>query len=162
MVTELESFFLKMFLIIFEAFRLTLAKKTIQICALYSSEHRPSPFQKQIFVELMKIATSSVEFSFNDIMHCQIDGVVMGSPLRPALANIFVGYYEFKLFQTTSKSEMYYRYMEDTSSVRKILERGGRKFENNKDQNENFSTQNQSGFPAQNQLKTKKKVFTQI
>ena len=43
--------------------------------------------------------------------------------------------------------------------------KGGRKFkkfENNKDQNENFSTQYQSGFPVQNQMETKKKVFTQI
>ena len=55
----------------------------------------------------MEMATSSVEFSFNDIMHRQIDGVAMGSLLGPALANIFVGYYESKLFQTTSKPEMY-------------------------------------------------------
>ena len=46
------------------------------------------------------MATSSVEFSFNDIMHRQIDGVAVGSPLRPALANIIVGHYETKLFQT--------------------------------------------------------------
>ena len=32
-----------------------------------------------------------------------------------------------------------------------------RKFENNKDQNEKFSTQNQSSSPVQNQMKTKKK-----
>ena len=46
------------------------------------------------------------------------------------------------------------------SSVRRILEWGGRKFikfENNKDQNENFSTQNETGFPVQNQVTTKKK-----
>ena len=65
----------------------------------------------------MEMATSSVEFSFNDIMHRQIDVVAMGSPLGPALANIFVGYYESKLFQTTSKPEMYYRYMDDTFAV---------------------------------------------
>ena len=93
--------------------------ETIQICAdaLYSSEHPPAPFPQQIFVELMEMATSSAEFSLNDIMHCQIDGVAMGSPLGPALAIIFVGYYESKLFQTTSKPEMYYRYMDDTVVV---------------------------------------------
>ena len=93
--------------------------ETIQICAdaLYSSEHPPAPFPRQIFVELMEMATSSVEFSFNDIMHRQIDGIALGSPLGPALANIFVGYYESKLFQTTSKPEMYYRYMDDTFVV---------------------------------------------
>ena len=41
----------------------------------------------------------------------------MGSPLGPALANIFVGYYETKLFQTISKPAMYYRYMDDTFVV---------------------------------------------
>ena len=93
--------------------------ETTQICAdaLYSSEHPPAPFPRQIFVKLMEMATSSVEFSFNDIMHRQIDGVAMGSPLGPALANIFVGYFESKLFQTTSKPEMYYRYMDDTFVV---------------------------------------------
>ena len=65
----------------------------------------------------MEMATSSVEFSFNNIMHRQIDGVAMGSPLRPALANIFVGYNESKLFQTTLKPEMCYRYMDDTFVV---------------------------------------------
>ena len=90
--------------------------ETIQICAdaLYSLEHPPAPFPRQIFVEFMEMTISSVEFSFNDIMHRQIDGVAMGSPLRPALANIFVGYYKSKLFQTASKPEMYHRYMDDT------------------------------------------------
>ena len=90
--------------------------ETIQICAdaLYSSEHPPAPFPRQIFVKLMKMATFYVEFSFNDIKHRQIDRVAMGSTLGPAFANIFVGYYESKLFQTTSKPEMHYRYMDDT------------------------------------------------
>ena len=46
------------------------------------------------------MATSLVEFSFNYVMHRQFDGVAMGSPLSPALANIFVGYYEAKLFKS--------------------------------------------------------------
>ena len=92
---------------------------TIQISddALYSSKHPPALFARQIFVELMKMATPSVVFSFDDIMYRQIDTVAMGSFLGPALANIFVGYYESKLFQTTSKPEMYYRYMDDTFVV---------------------------------------------
>ena len=46
----------------------------------------------------MERVISSVEFSFNDIMYRQIDGVAMGSPLGTALANIFVDYNETKLF----------------------------------------------------------------
>ena len=93
--------------------------ETIPICAdaLYSSEHPPAPFPRQILVELMEMATSSVEFSFNDIVHRQIDGVAKGSFLGPTLANIFVGYNKSKLFQTTSKPEMYYLYIDDTFVV---------------------------------------------
>ena len=74
--------------------------ETIQICAdaLYSSEPAPAPFPRQIFFELKEMATLSIDFGLNDIMHRQIDGAALGSPLGPALANIFVGYYESKLF----------------------------------------------------------------
>ena len=70
--------------------------ETIEICTktLYDG-HLPAPvIPKHVFIELMKTATTSVEFSFNKIMYRQINGVGMGSPLGPALKNIFVGYYE--------------------------------------------------------------------
>ena len=54
--------------------------ETIQICAdtLYE-DHRivPPTFPKDIFVQLMTAATSYIEFSFDNIMFRQIDGVVM-------------------------------------------------------------------------------------
>ena len=59
----------------------------IEICAdaLYNDDSMAPSFPRNIFVELMKLANSSVEFSFNNNMHRQIDGVAMGSPLGPAL-----------------------------------------------------------------------------
>ena len=90
--------------------------ETIEICTktLYDG-HLPTPvIPKHVFIELMKTATTSVEFSFNNIMYRQIDGVAMGSPLGPALANIFVGYYESKLFNKISKPTVYCRYVDDT------------------------------------------------
>ena len=42
----------------------------------------------------MNVATISVEFSFDNVMYKQTDGVAMGRPVGPALANIFAGYYE--------------------------------------------------------------------
>ena len=57
---------------------------------------------------------STVEFSFDNIIYRQIDGVAMGSPLGPALANIFVGYYEKKRFSEISKPAVYFRYVDDT------------------------------------------------
>ena len=76
-------------------------KETINICAnaLYRNDADAQPLIfKAVFIELMKSATSGVEFSFNNIMYKQTDGVAMGLPLVPALANIFVGFYEEKLF----------------------------------------------------------------
>ena len=93
--------------------------ETIEICAnaLYDGELTQHPFPRAVFVELMQTATSSVEFSFNNIMHRQIDGVAMGSPLAPSLANIFVGYYEALLFKRVNKPLIYYRYVDDTFAV---------------------------------------------
>ena len=64
--------------------------ETIEICAdaLYNNDSMVPSFPRNIFVELMQLANSSVEFSFNNNMHRQIDGVAMDSPLGPALANI--------------------------------------------------------------------------
>ena len=74
-------------------------------------------FPRNIFVELMQLATNSVEFSFNNNMHRQIDGVAIGSPLGPALANIFVGYQEAKLFNIAKRPLVYFRYVDDTFAV---------------------------------------------
>ena len=90
--------------------------ETIEICTktLYDG-HLPTPVvPKHVFIELMKTATTSVEFSFNNIMYRQIDGVAVGSPLGPALENIFVGYYESKLFNKISKPTVYCRYLDET------------------------------------------------
>ena len=93
--------------------------ETIEICsdALYNGELTPPPFSRVVFVELMQTATSSVEFSFNNIMDRQIDGVAMDSPLGPSLANIFVGYYEALLFKRVDKPLMYHRYVDNTFAV---------------------------------------------
>ena len=71
-------------------------KGTIQIEAdtLYKSEFIPPTIPKALFAEILSTATTSIEFSFNNTMHKQIDGVAMGSPLGPILANMFVGYYK--------------------------------------------------------------------
>ena len=92
--------------------------ETIQIWAdsLYGGELIPPEYPKEIFVELMNTATKSVEFIYNN-MYKQIDVVAMGSPLSVALANIFVGYHESKLFESTIKPFLYHRYVDDTFAI---------------------------------------------
>ena len=94
-------------------------QETIEICAiaLYDDDLVPPPLSRKIFIELMQTATSSVEFRFDNTMFRQSDGVAMGSPLGPALANIFVGYQETKLFLNVKKPLIYYRYVNDTFAI---------------------------------------------
>ena len=62
----------------------------------------------------MKIATSDVQFSFDNEIYSQIDGVSIGSSLGPTFANIFMGYLEFKLVDESSSQVLYLRYMDDS------------------------------------------------
>ena len=67
------------------------------------------------FVELMNTATREVEFSFNNMMYVQMDGVAIGSPRGPVLANIFVCYHEMQKLtgrQGVDSPIVYYRYVD--------------------------------------------------
>ena len=65
--------------------------------------------------KLFVFATKQTHFSFNDILYDQTDGVAMGSPLAPALANLFLGHYEniWLRDQKASKVMFYKRYVDD-------------------------------------------------
>ena len=93
--------------------------ETIEICAdaLYRGHLDCPPIPEDTFRELMLIATRGVEFSFNNQMYKQLDGVAMGSPLSPALANIFVGFHESRLFDNTVKPGVYFRFVDDTFAI---------------------------------------------
>ena len=71
-------------------------QETIDICmdALYRDDRVESTYtaiNEDSLLKLLLMVTSGVEFSFDDTMYRQTDGVAMGSPLGPVLANIFVG-----------------------------------------------------------------------
>ena len=92
-------------------------EETIDICAdaLYRNEDNDDPvaISEDSFRKLLKKVTSGVEFSFDDTMYCQVDGVAMGSPLGPVLANIFVGYWESRV-PDTSWPSVYCRFVDDS------------------------------------------------
>ena len=66
------------------------------------------------FRKLMMMATSGVEFSFNDCMYRYINGVAMGLPRGPALANSFVGSHERRI-QQSEWPELYHRFVDEVS-----------------------------------------------
>ena len=54
------------------------------------------PFSKTVFKNMMKIATQSL-FIYDGTLYKQIDGVSMGSPVGPTLANFFMATLEKKI-----------------------------------------------------------------
>ena len=65
--------------------------------------------------ELLVLCTKEIHFSYNDMLYKQVDGVAMGSPLGPILANIFMVELEESLIPTLSdKLRLWFRYVDDT------------------------------------------------
>ena len=57
-------------------------------------------------------ATAQTHFIFNNDYYDQIDGVVLGSPLAPILANLFMGFHEEKwINEYSGPGPMLYRRM---------------------------------------------------
>ena len=88
-------------------------EEVIEICVdtLYKISN-PTVSRKN-FKKLLKLATSGVKFSFNSLIYSQKDGIAMGSPLGPTLANIFMGYIELKVIPTFKNKLVYLRYVDD-------------------------------------------------
>ena len=72
--------------------------ETIDICidSLYKDDENSPKIPMDVFRNLLTVATKQSFFMFNNKFYKQIDGVAMGSPLGPALANIFMCSFENK------------------------------------------------------------------
>ena len=95
--------------------------ETIRIIAdhMYSKKAKfTPPFKKEAFVQLMKLTTGGI-FLHRDLLYQQKDGVSMGNPLAPTMANFFLGYLEENLFRTTEPDHpaFYARYVDDIFCV---------------------------------------------
>ena len=92
-------------------------KETINLIAdrIYKSSSKP-PFEKKVFIELMQLATSGL-FLYKDKLFRQVDGVTMGSPLGPTLANFCLALFEEQLLEKSPSSSplpaLYLRYVDD-------------------------------------------------
>ena len=70
-------------------------EETINIAIHTIFENYPNiKFTRKELQKLFKIATSETHFIFNNEIYDQIDGISMGFPLAPILANLFMGYHE--------------------------------------------------------------------
>ena len=76
-----------------------------------------SYFYPKDLKKLLELAILDMHFLFNDILYKQVDGVAMGSPLGPTLANAFMCHWEEKWLRNcpaSFKPVLYRRYVDDT------------------------------------------------
>ena len=91
-------------------------QETIDIAINLIFNHNPNlNITKKELKKLFLFATSQTHFIFNSKFYNQIDGVAMGSPLAPVLANIFMGFYESKWLNeyNLNKPKFYFSYVDD-------------------------------------------------
>ena len=91
-------------------------QETINMIAdhVFLSENKPA-YTKDTFIRLLQRATSGL-FLYQNKLFKQVDGVTMGSPLGPTIANFCLANYENKLLSNTktgTKPELYLRYVDD-------------------------------------------------
>ena len=94
-------------------------QETIDIAINVIFNHNPNlNITKKELKKLFLFATSQTQFIFNGKFYNQIDGVAMGSPLAPVLANIFMGFYESKWLNeyNLNKPKFYLRYVDDNDN----------------------------------------------
>ena len=81
------------------------------------SSLKTPPFKKLFFKRMLKLACEGI-FMYKNKFYKQSDGVAMGSPLGPSLANFFLGYLETTFFQNNLHFPQFYcRYVDDIFAV---------------------------------------------
>ena len=90
-----------------------------QICLdrLYSLPDPPQ-LPRSVLKDLLEFATKKSHVIFDGHYYDQIDGVAMGSPLGPILANIFMCHFEEKwLMKSRFCPSLWFRYVDDTFTM---------------------------------------------
>ena len=87
-------------------------QEAIDVCAelLYSGEHKLPPVNKETFKELLQLCTCDVLMQTHDGFYRQTDGLAMGSPPAPLLANGWLSRYDPLVME---QAKLRARYMDD-------------------------------------------------
>ena len=98
-----------------------LLEETIKNCVnnLFCNNFYSGKLRRKDLHDLLKLAKTESLFIFDNKLYTQIDGVAMGSPLGPTLANAFLCHYE-KMWINECPSQfkpLVYRYYVDNSFV---------------------------------------------
>ena len=93
-------------------------QETIDIVTekVYAKVRKVNGIFRNDFKELLQMSTKGTIFYFNGRYYRQKDGVAMGSPLGPALANAFLCHYETQWLDDCPLSfapALYVRYVDD-------------------------------------------------
>ena len=73
------------------------------------------PIPKDSLRRLLNLCTKVIQFQFNGQVYTQIDGVVMGSPLGPLFADIFISHLEQCILnEYIVQTSFYERYVDET------------------------------------------------
>ena len=118
----------------------------ISVDELFKNQNSVGNFTKKEFKTLLDLACKNALFIFDDTYYHQIDGVAMGSPLGPRLANVFMNYYEQIWLDDCPidiKPKFYRRYVDDIfvlSESQEQLEKF-KDYLNSKHENINFTSE---------------------
>ena len=87
-------------------------EEAVDICAdlLYSGKHPKPPVDKKTFKELVRLCTCDVLMKIHNGFYRQIDGLAMGSPSAPLLANGWLSKFDPNIRED---AKLYHRYMDD-------------------------------------------------
>ena len=92
--------------------------ETIGICTqgLFENESTVCDLNKKEITEMLSLTTKESIILFDREFYSQIDGVAIGSPLGPTLANVFLCHYKKKRLNdrpNNFKPAFYKRYVDD-------------------------------------------------
>ena len=121
-------------------------QETIDIAINILFNHNPNlNITRKELKKLFLFATSKAHSIFKSKFYNQIDGVAMGSPVAPVLANIFMGFHKSKWLNeyNLNKPKFYLRYVDDILAAFDY-EQDSLNFLNNRHPNIKFTIEKQN------------------